>query len=50
MTIESDCATAVAAMRGTKPDRSSLRFVVEEGKELSTLLVDWKMNQVKRGE
>ncbi|OEL23485.1 hypothetical protein BAE44_0015498 [Dichanthelium oligosanthes] len=46
--IESDCARVVAALQSKSMDKSTLSFVVTEGKELSQLLSKWRMSQVKR--
>ncbi|OEL13168.1 hypothetical protein BAE44_0025811, partial [Dichanthelium oligosanthes] len=46
--IESDCARVVAVLHSKSMDKSTLSFVVAEGKELSQLLSKWRMSQVKR--
>lgn len=46
--IESDCARVVNAFQNKKMDKSEIGFIVAEGKELSRLLGEWKIVQVKR--
>jgi hypothetical protein len=37
------------ALTGKHIDRSEIGFIIAECKELSQLLVDWKVAKVKRG-
>ena len=38
----------VETLQGKKEDRSETCFITREAKELARLLVDWKVNKVKR--
>lgn len=46
--LEPDCARVVEALSGKHADRSEIRFIIVDCKELTQLLVDWKVVQVER--